>query len=1377
MTDWWKNDPIAEDSNNWWSDDPIADQQTAVENPIGFKETLAKEWTGTEALKKIPVIGAGISMAQMESLREAAVRFQKPDFDYKTLNMATAREHNQPKYIMGIGYVPKAGKPYVFSKEDDLKRVRDYINKIVEEQKRGYTFWGKVTKGVSILPTWMTEFALTGGLAKIGSKVGKEVIFKILQKQTKTAIGKLALRTAGWTGGAITRASLGLTGRVGAGAVQRQLEADTGQREKEGWATSIAKSWGQQVIESASEEAGGRITKVLGKAVPQKLLTNKYITGLRKTWVKVTGGTTGQFYKKLITKGGYSNLIGEIGEEWLGQFLRDFTGVSDNKGNVIQRVWQGLKQQTKDLPVTATVLSVPMGGQLVMSRLGGQPQSITKGVSEYEKPSTKSTPENKRTRPKKIKVEAKLKAKPKAVEARPAEKQILSEEAQALKRANPMLFRRAQKAKSVDEFIDSVVKADKTTREHVSIPVLTGVYNRVKALTLPKADEAIAKIGEKATTKKDLEEQKQFSFTPDPTIEEKTQGKAGFIGITGGPGEKIKKPWLTLAKTTSPDTQIEDFFGRTKKMPSTMKASHLLNKIKAGIRERFITQTPYIPDDPEFALAKDMIRTMPEQQRAKKTQAIDDILEVLDGDGTVQALDNAGLDLLRRKVFTQDLLQEAKIDRSIAGNLTQEQLEGENNRLDKLIAQVPSVKKAFEARQKLWNQVSQDLYERGVINEEAAHNQFYVRHFVLNYIDNKKQPISKPKKLSAPYRAYSKKRKGSKKDISTDYLTVEVKALAEIYADNAIEDMANQIGKKYNKRTEFKKEAKETGRNINDIATENGYVEWHYKRPNLFYQAETFSEAKMAAMLENSAEDAGEILKIPKTAIRSALVIGKRRKEMYLPEGLAKQLDNLPVNKRSSFVVESFSKPVWQWWKRWILRVNPFRYNARNELGDIERLNAAGQTEAIKKLPEAVELLVTKEHPEYKNIDEFGVAGSSLWHEMGDVSRLKHFEKFKDLSRQKNFKAIIKKTFETPLRLVSGIGQIEQNLTQFREDLLRVAVYLHNLEKIKKGEKVRHWAGKLADIEAIAKDSPERAAAKMSRETLIDYGSFTPFENDVLRNGLMPFYSFFKRNTTFWPRAIKNAAKEGAGGKTVGIAAAKGSYNIAKWLIRILSGYAIAWLWNHKDDKSKKKEKSLSFWLRSMLHINIGDYTLWGQTALSDFMEWIDYPSLASVNWRKDAGFISAREAGIEASRKIAQAPVNKLYQTLNPFMKTSITAITGQTTWPSVFEPYFVATPASKKSVERAILDILGTDAKRFYQSCQGKRKFEDTLFAYFANWWCRSMNPEILAEQIKQTKEWSSLKRRSKITGRKAGEAKKGKEEQWQEARIRESAIQEND
>ena len=870
-------------------------------------------------------------------------------------------------------------------------------------------------------------------------------------------------------------------------------------------------------------------------------------------------------------------------------------------------------------------------------------------------------------------------------------------------------------------------------------------------------------------------------FVSDPTIEVKPTGEGGFARVgRGEPGGPVSKPWLDEEKVKSPDKDVEDFFDRTYKLPRTEKISSFLARLKEGLRERFIFASR-LPNTPEAALARDMIRTMPEEIRDAGLRAIDDVEKVVTGDGTVKALDNAGLDLLRRKVFMGDLLEEAKIDRSMAGNFSLEQLEAENKRLDDLIAKVPSVAKAYQSRTALWDGVSRDLQRRGLLSEEEVKNKAYVRHFVLAYSEYTRRPITvHRKKLAEPRRTYLKQRMGSRRDISTHLLAVELTALSDIYRDNAIEDLANAIGEKYDKRAEYKtkadavkKASPESPATPESLAAEDDYAEWHYKRPNLVYMAHTIAESQMAALIENGAEDMAGVLSIPKDKIREALVIGGKRKGMLIPGWLADQLNDLPVNKRSNYVVRSFTRPAVQFLKRWLLRVNTLRYNWRNTIGDAERLNAAGQTSAILKIPQAVILLITKEGPLYEAARRHGVVESSLWNEMGDPALSRRFAQFRNFGKQKSFKSAVAATFKAPLTLLSRAGQVEQNLTQFREDILRMAVFLKTVDDIQEGKPLRHWAGRVADIEEIAKTDPMRAAAKHSRETLIDYGAFTPFENDVLRNGLIPFYSFMKKNLTFWPRSFMNAAKEGEGETVVGAAARAIAWNIPKWIVRILGLYALAHLWNHRDDEAEKQESTIPFWLRSQPHLNIGKYTLWGDTALNDFAEWFGMEDLAGIYWRAEAGFLSPKEAAIEAARKIAQAPVNKVYQGLQPFLKQTQLAITGTETYPSVFHPRIVAPPASQKSLEKAILGLIGTDAKKFYESATGKRAFEDTLSAYFAGWWIRPMDADTLIEQVKKQEPYVTLKAKSTTTDRGPGQAKAGREAEWQELQIQKRAL----
>lgn len=857
-------------------------------------------------------------------------------------------------------------------------------------------------------------------------------------------------------------------------------------------------------------------------------------------------------------------------------------------------------------------------------------------------------------------------------------------------------------------------------------------------------------------------------FIPDPTVPTQPVGEGGFMGI----GEKgqMGKPWLDLNKTKSPDPKMDDFFGRTNVF--TKRASNLLRKIRFGIRERF-NLTPYIEKAPETAFARDTIRTMPDKQRWAREKAKKDVADFLDNDRTVQALDIAGYDLVRRKTIVDDLIAEIeKYEKPteeigklhyVAGNLSPAQLKTEQTRLQALIDKVPSAQKAIEGFKSLWSKVSQDLADRGVISQEDTQNQAYVRHFVLDYMEGRQVFLGK-KRLKEPFRAYKIARKGSYGDISTDFLEVQVKSLGDIYSDNAVEDAANEIAEHYSLKIEKGQEIPE------------GHTEWFYKRPNYFYRAQTFNQAKIADMLENMAETTGDILQIPKSAIREALVLGKR-KPLIIPKELAEQLDNLPVNRRSGYIVESFTKPFVQWWKRWILRSNPLRYNRRNIIGDFERLNASGRTMSVLRTAETAKILFNQTGEIYEKAKEFGVIGSSLFQEMGEVRKNKLFERFKDVKDRNTF-ITATKPLQFVVKKVSATGQVIQDLTQAREDILRMDVFLDALDDIDafntgKIKHIRHWAGSSADIEAIAKIDRWRAAAKISRETMIDYGDFTPFENNVLRQGLVPFYSFMKKNLTFWPHTMYAAAKEGVTGQPIVAGVAKVAINIPKWLVRIGGLYALLHLWNRRDEKAAQKENSLPLWIRSRPHLNIGDGVLWEQTALSDFSEWLGYDRLLGDLQRFESGYTDKEQFMLDTLRTLGQAPINKVYQGVNPYMKGWL-RVYGVQTYPNVFSPRITGRPLSKKSLEGAMIDIMGTDARQFVRAYQNEDiTLNDAISYYFLASTYRDMSPEKLAEEINKGIKYTSLKEKSETTGRRKGEAIKGREKEWEELQIRKKAL----
>ena len=302
---------------------------------IGFKDTIKDEWTGLQLAKKIPFIGAGIGAGEMLEIRGAIKRLKDGEIGYQLLNQPSKRRRAMmldPKFHFD------GPAPDVFVTADDQKMIDDYLVKI----SRTYNLGGKIAKFGSALPTWMLEFIMTSGVATAGKIATKKAAQKIFKEHLKSKVGRTALKAAGWAGGGIARATA-LPTHVAEGTLQRQLMADLDLAEPERLLTSFAKSYGSVIIEAMSEEAGAAITK--GLAFPFKGLGKfapKFMGKLQQAWIRKTGGTAAQFTKKIFKKGGYSNIVGELGEERLATLMTAIFDIDDfgagKKANLPERI-------------------------------------------------------------------------------------------------------------------------------------------------------------------------------------------------------------------------------------------------------------------------------------------------------------------------------------------------------------------------------------------------------------------------------------------------------------------------------------------------------------------------------------------------------------------------------------------------------------------------------------------------------------------------------------------------------------------------------------------------------------------------------------------------------------------------------------------------------------------------------------------------------------------------------------------------------------------------------------------------------------------------------------------------------------------------------
>jgi len=340
------------------------------QKPIGFLGGLTED-----ALFKIPVTGPFLEGLELAKIKLASIRLNDPDFDWE---QEVERERRRLDWEYGRpGLISMSHQEYLnrrkaitveSARQDDIDGVTGYITAMAKREERGYNFWGRVGQGLSVLPAWMFEFSLTGGLYRSGSAPVK----KLLQKHAKS---KLFAKTGGWIAGSAVRTTIGMPQRVFANTMRRSLNED------EGWATSIALGWGETFIEAASEEAGktitGGLSYVAGGAINKLPFGNKFLSALQKGWSKLApDNTAAKFAKRIATKAGYSNLIGEYGEERLATLLHGLVGTQTfglpEGADTLDRVLAGVKQ---DLELTnalseVVVLSVPGAIKVSVGQLG-----------------------------------------------------------------------------------------------------------------------------------------------------------------------------------------------------------------------------------------------------------------------------------------------------------------------------------------------------------------------------------------------------------------------------------------------------------------------------------------------------------------------------------------------------------------------------------------------------------------------------------------------------------------------------------------------------------------------------------------------------------------------------------------------------------------------------------------------------------------------------------------------------------------------------------------------------------------------------------------------------------------------------------------------
>ncbi len=792
-----------------------------------------------------------------------------------------------------------------------------------------------------------------------------------------------------------------------------------------------------------------------------------------------------------------------------------------------------------------------------------------------------------------------------------------------------------------------------------------------------------------------------------------------------------------------------------------------LAELGADISQKTTRTFPTLPETPQFMPLKKELLWLEKQQGV----AVDEI--TTDFRGITLGIHRPDLnDLFGRAVFVNGLEGDFKEGLDLPQGFTQENYPGEKERLDAKVADTPAVGEAVGKRRewrreldtpyiKIMQEIGLDVGDR-FKDKDGNIKTDYMHHQVLEYAKLKGLAASMGVKLRTPARrGWLQTREGYSGDINSNYLEADFEVAVQQRVDMAkaevikfVMDPANgynirkDVSAEYVKRLEEllvkTEDGDETaiqrlkyGMEKNDIpmvAYENtlkskledlqpgilkkhGLKDWHNVIPeghdawqpregDVFYFAHTIPERFAEELMKDITQELG----IKASDVERVLVKGGKRKELVLPVEVIETLNNMmkPADRTS---LARNTRTLMRWWKQYQL-ISPARwlkYNFRNLSSDMDAL-LRGDPTALRKVKQAaIELYAAyfKKTPITGELRHFfdrgGFKSIQVVQEIGDVNSL---GVFRDLMEQKFSMTAI------PANLVKGYIRGARLTTEWREALLRYAVYLDLLEQMQKSPTgtPKTWGASRPEMIMALTDIRDRAYT-MSNELI---GAYDEVSEAVqwLSTYAMPFARYqeveFKRELQLMRNAVNDPKMQAAAGGAVLKGVRKGGrilLGAGKFLLKasmmwaMLQAYNL-WFW-------PDAEASLDPEVRARPHLILG-YNKDGEVkyfdrlgCIGDFLEWfgLDTPQYLVERWL--SGKMTAREVALE----MAKAPVNKAWSMLGPQYKAMAELPGGIKTYPDVFEPGKI------RDVGVYLADQLGMGDE--YRRIAGlpHRSWEDTL------------------------------------------------------------------
>lgn len=436
-----------------------------------------------------------------------------------------------------------------------------------------------------------------------------------------------------------------------------------------------------------------------------------------------------------------------------------------------------------------------------------------------------------------------------------------------------------------------------------------------------------------------------------------------------------------------------------------------------------------------------------------------------------------------------------------------------------------------------------------------------------------------------------------------------------------------------------------------------GYVAWRPSDTHRYFKALSISESVADAVM-------AEQVKLMPDDVKEVLASAGPEPAWVIPEYLARAMDRIGKSHIHGPVDAAIQKAVGAW-KGYVLQAphKALKYNFNNLTGDAD-FALATEPKIFAYAKRAAEMSYRinwkKEsmNKELRKLALNGVIGGQMRGELPDIRSDQLFELI---------------TGEKP-HLVQQYMDFIGGLAKTREDTLRIAAYWYYRDAINAGERPLGVSDH-AQVKALydAKMFDE-AAMMLAKQSLIDYDNPTVV-GQIVKNRAIPFYRWREGNMIRYFRLIENTFRQeksaaDAAKKVgpvlaarLGRAAAIRAAQIAA-LTAVVSGWNAAFFPDEADKLRRRGRRG---------HMIVGKnpetgevYTMRMEGALASF--------LASLGLDDAPGQIADVAKGetdiASAMQESAAAVISDWSNGSNPFVKTAIEALSGQSYWPDVTKP-----------------------------------------------------------------------------------------------------------